>query len=97
MGPDPRSSWFLDLSVKLYDNDDAKGVNFLQRKFHSFHLVATIVSYLAKAPTGPHYRKRSVLVFLSFFFFFFFLLLLFVCVVIGCDMWLFCVLQVLVV
>ena len=28
MGPDPRSSWFLDLSVKLYDNDDAKGVNF---------------------------------------------------------------------
>ena len=52
MGPDPHSSWFLDLSVKWYDNDDAKGVNFLQGKFHSFHLVATIVSYLTKAPTS---------------------------------------------
>ena len=71
MGPDPHSSWFLDLSVKWYDNDDAKGVNFLQGKFHSFHLVATIVSYLTKAPTGPHCHKRSVLVFLSFFFKFF--------------------------
>ena len=28
MGPDPRSSWFFDLSGKLYDNYDAKGVNF---------------------------------------------------------------------
>ena len=28
MGPNPHSSWFLDLSVKWYDNDDAKGVNF---------------------------------------------------------------------
>ena len=52
MGPDPHSSWFLDLSVKWYDNDDAKGVNFFQGKFHSFHLVATIVSYLTKAPTS---------------------------------------------
>ena len=93
MGPDPHSSWFLDLSMKWYDNDDAKGVNFLQGKFHSFLLVATIVSYLTKAPIGPHWRKRSVLVFLSFFFF----LVFFVCVVRGCEMWLFCVLQVLVV
>ena len=54
MGPGPRSSWFFDLSVKLYDNDDAKGVNLLQRKFHSFHILATIVSYLTKALTGPY-------------------------------------------
>ena len=67
MGPDPHSCWFLLLSVKWYDNDDVKGVNFLQGKFHYFHLVATIVGYLTKAPTGPHCRKRSVLVFLSFF------------------------------
>ena len=71
MGPDPHSSCFLDLSVKWYDNDDAKGVNFLQGKFHSFHLVATIVSYLTKAPPRPHYCKRSVLVFLSFILFLF--------------------------
>ena len=50
MGPDPHSCWFLLLSVKWYDNDDVKGVNFLQGKFHSFHLVATIVNYLTKAP-----------------------------------------------
>ena len=62
MGLDPHSYWFLALFVKWYDNDDAKGVNFLQGKFHSFHLVATIVSYLTKAPTGPHCRKRYVLV-----------------------------------
>ena len=31
MGPDPHSSCFLDLSVKWYDNDDAKGVNFFCR------------------------------------------------------------------
>ena len=49
MGPGPRSSWFFDLSVKLYDNDDAKGVNLLQREFHSFHILATSVSYLTKA------------------------------------------------
>ena len=31
MGPGPRYSWvFFDLSVKLYDNDYAKDVNFLQ-------------------------------------------------------------------
>ena len=24
--------------MKWYDNDDAKGVNFLQGKFHSFHI-----------------------------------------------------------
>ena len=69
MGPDPHSSWFLDISVKWYDNDDAKGVNFFQGKFHSLHLVATIFSYLTKAHTGPHCRKRSVLVFLSLFFY----------------------------
>ena len=98
MRPDPHSSFFLDLSVKWYDNDDVKGVNFLQGKFHSFHLVATIVSYLTKAPTSPHCRKRSVLVFLSFFLFLFYFLFVFcVCVVRGCDMWLFCVFQVLVV
>ena len=78
MEPDPHSSWFLDLSVKWYDNDDAKGVNFLQEKFHSFHLVATIVSYLTKAPTGPHCRKRSVLVFLFFSFFNFLFVFLYV-------------------
>ena len=81
MGPDPHSSCFLDLSVKWYDNDDAKGVNFLQGKFHSFHLVITIVSYLTKAPIGPHCRKRSVLVFLSFFFVF---ILFFVCFLCMC-------------
>ena len=53
--------------MKWYDNDDARGVNFLQGKFYSFHLVATIASYVTKAPTGPHCRKRSVLVFLSLF------------------------------
>ena len=78
MGPDPHSSWFLDLSMKWYDNDDTKGVNFLQGKFHSFHLVATIVSYLTKAPTGPHCRKRSFLVFLPFFFKFFCLFFVYV-------------------
>ena len=95
MGPDPHSCWFLLLSVKWYDNDDVKGINFLQGKFHFIHLVATIVSYLTKAPTGPHCRKRSVLVFLSFFLNFLFVFC--VCVVRGCDMWLFCFLQVLVV
>ena len=54
--------------MKWYDNDDAKGVNFLQGKFYSFHLVATIVSYVTKALTGPHCSKRFVLVFLSLFF-----------------------------
>ena len=54
MGPGPRSYWFFYLSVKLYDNDDAKGVNLLQRKFHSSHILATSVSYLTKAPTGPY-------------------------------------------
>ena len=52
MGPSPRSSWFFDLSVKLYDNDDTKGVNLLQRKFHSFHILATSVSYLTNTLTG---------------------------------------------
>ena len=70
------------------NNDDAKGVNFLQGKFHSFHLVATIVSYLTKAPPGPHCRKRSVSVFLSFILFLFLFFFVFcVCVVRGCDMW----------
>ena len=44
---------FFDLSVKLYDNDYAKGVNLLQRKFHSFHIFATSVSYLTNAPIAP--------------------------------------------
>ena len=54
MGPGPRSSWVFDLSVKLYDNDDPKGVNLLQQKFHSFQILAPSVSYLTKAPTGPY-------------------------------------------
>ena len=40
--------------MRLADLDDVKGVNLLQRKFHSFHILATIVSYLPKAPTGPY-------------------------------------------
>ena len=53
MGPDPPSSCFrpplfllLDLSVKWYDNDDSKGVQFLQGKFRFFHPVATILNSL---------------------------------------------------
>ena len=39
--------------MKLYDNDYAKGVNLLQRNFHSFHIFSTSVSYLTNAPTAP--------------------------------------------
>ena len=48
----------------------AKGVQFLQGKFHSFHPFATILSYLIKAPLvikrlfGPHEANFKVMQFL---------------------------------
>ena len=91
MGPDPPPPppplfLLLDLFVKWYDNDDSKGVQFLQGKFHSFHPFATILIYLTKAPPSP--RCQIGLFWFSFPFFFLFFC---VCVVRGCDMCGFCV------
>ena len=66
-GTRPPLFLLLDLSVKWYDNDDSKGVQFLQGKFHFFHPVATILSYLTKAPLvikrlfGPHQANFKVM------------------------------------
>ena len=55
MGPPPPPLLLLlDLSVKLHDNDDSKGVQYLKGIFHSSNPVATILIYLTKAPPGPH-------------------------------------------
>ena len=41
--------------MKWYGNDDAKGVNFLQGKFHYFHLDLWRHRRLSyQGPVGPH-------------------------------------------
>ena len=72
----------LNLSVKFYDNDDSKGVQYLQGMFHSFNPVATILIYQTKASSGPHWRIGMF--WFSFpFFYFVFLFVFCVCVVRG--------------
>ena len=81
--PPPHLFLLLDLSVKWYDNDDSKGVQYLQGKFHSFNPVATILIYLTKAPPGPHCRIGLFWFSFPFFFRFFFSFVFCVCVVRG--------------
>ena len=75
--------------MKWYGNDDAKGVNFLQGKFHSYHL--DLWRHRQLSYQGPCWSTLMqnvcfgflVLYFvLNFIYFRFFC----VCVVRGCDM-----------